>query len=66
MQVNTDHIRGVIDGFDLQTGNSCDIINRLLFFNGAITNLKNFIPNENILCDDRDLEWIIASKLSFS
>lgn len=56
MQVNTDHIRGVIDGFDLQTGNSCDIINRLLFFNGTITNLKNFIPNENILCDDRDLE----------
>lgn len=56
MQVNTDHIRGAIDGFDLEAVNNCDMINRLLFFNETITNLKNFIPNENILCDDRDLE----------
>ena len=57
---NSDHIKRAIDIFDWEsTLNYLDDNDQISVFSKTIMNIvTNFIPNETITCDDRDLPWM--------
>ena len=59
-RANSDHIKKAISLFDWESSlNNLDINEQVSVFNETITNImSNFVPNELIPCDDRDLPWM--------
>ena len=57
---NSDHIKRAIDIFDWESAlNHIDANDPVSLFNSTILNIiSNFIPNETITCDHRDLPWM--------
>ena len=57
---NSDHPKRTIDIFDWEsTLNDIDANDQVSVFNSSILNIvSNFIPNETIVCDDRDPPWL--------
>ena len=59
-QANFDHIKRAIDLFDWESAlTDLDVNEQVSIFNNTITNImSNFVPNEIIICDDRDPPWM--------
>ena len=59
-QANFDHIKRAVDLFDWKSAlTDLDVNEQVSIFNNTITNImSNFVPNEIIICDDRDPPWM--------
>ena len=59
-QANFDHIKRAVELFDWKSAlNDLDVNEQVSIFNNTITNvMSKFVPNEIIICDDRDPPWI--------
>ena len=59
-QANFDHIKRAVDLFDWESAlTDLDVNEQVSIFNNTITNImSNFVPNEIIICDDRDPPWM--------
>ena len=56
-QASFDHIKRAVDLFDWESAlTDLDVNEQVSIFNNTITNImSNFVPNEKIICDNRDL-----------
>ena len=61
------HIKRAIDTFDCEyTLNYLEANDQISDFNSAIINIvTNFVPNETITCDDRNLTWMNSAIKTF-
>ena len=59
-QANFDHIKRAVDLFDWESAlTDLDVNEQVSIFNNTITNItSNVVPNEIIICDDRDPPWM--------
>ena len=59
-RANADLIRRAIDLFDLKKPLRInDVDKQVAIFSGTLMNImQNFVPNETIICDDRDPPWM--------
>ena len=59
-QANSDHIKKAVDLFDWESALiDLDVNEQVSVFNDTITNIMpHFVPNEIIICDDRDPPWM--------
>ena len=59
-QANSDHLKRAVDLLDRESALiDLDINEQVSFFNDTITNImSNFVPDEIIICNDRDAPWM--------